>query len=436
MKTPRFLALAALLGGATLSPSLFADTAIQLDKLYSGSLDSCQIGQTYTYNVGATKKLTLRFTGQSEQHLASQTDFSSNDWQNTFNLLVSDNNGQAVNSAYLESGNIELQLDNTVSSINISVSPSQSTCDATIAKHYSLELQPYSLKSVSIGGIVSDAAKIPVEGATVTVYDADMRFAGVGTTNLAGSYLVPLRPGIYYARVSKGPVDFWMSGSPLSSASAIDVRKDKVKRNITLSDARPNITGISGEVSQGLQVVISGAGFGKSRGYVDFGGTITGSSANITDWTDTLITVKAPTNAYGNCVRVFSKAGGYSECYDATQATLPTATITVNKTSVTEGQTITYTLKLNAASQYDANIKLSFSGTAKAHTSTTPGDYNKPSLPITIPAGQTQATFTITPFDDGLQEDPETLTVSLSTTGSGYTVGATGKSAKVTIIDP
>ncbi|HSI34664.1 MAG TPA: cadherin-like domain-containing protein [Tepidisphaeraceae bacterium] len=67
-------------------------------------------------------------------------------------------------------------------------------------------------------------------------------------------------------------------------------------------------------------------------------------------------------------------------------------------------------------------------------TATVGDDYALPATyAVTIPAGQTSATFAITPINDGLTEDAETITLALAG-GDAYDVGAAG-SATATVAD-
>jgi serine protease len=73
-------------------------------------------------------------------------------------------------------------------------------------------------------------------------------------------------------------------------------------------------------------------------------------------------------------------------------------------------------------------VNLSFSGVATSGT-----DYQSPRNSVTIPAGATTATVTITPTDDGTVEGSETVVASI-VDGANYTIDAPA-SATVTIAD-
>jgi hypothetical protein len=89
----------------------------------------------------------------------------------------------------------------------------------------------------------------------------------------------------------------------------------------------------------------------------------------------------------------------------------PTVQFTAARQSTAEGAgTITITVALSAASGLPISVPFSVAGTASAGT-----DYTISGSPITIAAGETTATITLTLFDDGLIEPDETVIVTLGT---------------------
>ncbi|WP_369915231.1 putative Ig domain-containing protein [Xanthomonas sp. NCPPB 3005] len=99
---------------------------------------------------------------------------------------------------------------------------------------------------------------------------------------------------------------------------------------------------------------------------------------------------------------------------------LPTASITVSPSSVSEdGATnLTYTVSLDQAAQSAVSVAFSVGGTATSGT-----DYAAVSSPLVIAAGQTSGTITINPTLDTTVEPDETVVISLNA-GTGYTVGS------------
>jgi hypothetical protein len=98
----------------------------------------------------------------------------------------------------------------------------------------------------------------------------------------------------------------------------------------------------------------------------------------------------------------------------ATEAGLDPATLTFTRSGGTPGTALT--------------IFYTIGGTA-----TNGNDYNATGSAVIIPAGQTSATVTITPFSDNLSEGSETVSVTLNPSNT-YTIG-TPNTATVTISD-
>uniref|UniRef100_UPI0030CA181D Calx-beta domain-containing protein n=1 Tax=uncultured Sphaerotilus sp. TaxID=474984 RepID=UPI0030CA181D len=96
--------------------------------------------------------------------------------------------------------------------------------------------------------------------------------------------------------------------------------------------------------------------------------------------------------------------------------------------SVVEGEVASgYTVSLTQPAVTDVVVKLTYTGTA-----TDGSDYTAVTS-VTVPAGQTSATFDITTIDDALAEGTETITVSLGEiTGGGFEAIA-GNPAQATV---
>ncbi|HYD70460.1 hypothetical protein, partial [Azospirillum sp.] len=83
--------------------------------------------------------------------------------------------------------------------------------------------------------------------------------------------------------------------------------------------------------------------------------------------------------------------------------------------SVTEGSSITYTVKASAAVTEDTTFTYSVSGDSKGGLvgSASTSDYSPASGTVTLKAGETSATFTVTLADDGVTEGVEGLKTSV-----------------------
>jgi len=109
---------------------------------------------------------------------------------------------------------------------------------------------------------------------------------------------------------------------------------------------------------------------------------------------------------------------------------VPTVTIATTDADATEegldpGE---FTITLSEAAATDITVSYGVTGTATATS-----DYTALSGTVTIAAGQTTATIAVTPVDDAVTEDAETVVVNL-TDGDAYDPGAT-TAATVTIAD-
>ncbi len=108
----------------------------------------------------------------------------------------------------------------------------------------------------------------------------------------------------------------------------------------------------------------------------------------------------------------------------------PTVTLSRDNATIAEnGGTAAITATLSAASPYNTVINLSYSGTA-----TNVSDYTRSGTSITIIAGTTTNTATLTGVHDTLDEDDETIITSISSVDNSYATD-TGATPTVTITD-
>jgi surface adhesion protein len=114
--------------------------------------------------------------------------------------------------------------------------------------------------------------------------------------------------------------------------------------------------------------------------------------------------------------------------------TIDTTTVSITgSTSVTEGQTASYTVSLTHPAQTDVTLKIVYSGTA-ADGSDFTGVYT-----VKIPAGASSAQFNVATIDDKITEGPENFVVKIdSATGGNFenlAVSSTNGSVSTSIID-
>ncbi|MDI2593056.1 LapA family giant adhesin [Pseudomonas sp. 681] len=114
--------------------------------------------------------------------------------------------------------------------------------------------------------------------------------------------------------------------------------------------------------------------------------------------------------------------------------TIDTTQVSITgSTSVTEGQTASYTVSLTHPAQTDVTLKIVYSGTATDGSDFT-GVYT-----VKIPAGASTATFNVATIDDKITENTENFVVKIdSATGGNFenlAISTTNGSVSTTIID-
>ncbi len=107
----------------------------------------------------------------------------------------------------------------------------------------------------------------------------------------------------------------------------------------------------------------------------------------------------------------------------------PNVTITAASNAVTEGNSDTFTVTIDKALDHDLVLTYAIQGDGSNPASD--ADFSHPTGQITIPAGQTSVTFTLTPVDDGVKEGDEEFKVVLKDS-NGNTVAT---SSDITIHD-
>ena len=115
-----------------------------------------------------------------------------------------------------------------------------------------------------------------------------------------------------------------------------------------------------------------------------------------------------------------------------TDPDVPNVSLSVDQTSVEEGEAVTVTIELSEALNSSVTIPLILtSGTAES------GDYDSTSpVNIDLPAGQTEAEHTINTYeDDDIENESFTVAIDEDNLPSGIILGSTA-SATITITDP
>ena len=112
----------------------------------------------------------------------------------------------------------------------------------------------------------------------------------------------------------------------------------------------------------------------------------------------------------------------------AQQATEPEVTVTAG-TGVTEGTAAGFTLQADPAPAEELEVKVTVAQTGAVADAAALGTRS-----VTIPAGETEAAFTVATQADGTDEPSGAVTATVAD-GDGYTVGGTGPSATVAVAD-
>jgi hypothetical protein len=129
-----------------------------------------------------------------------------------------------------------------------------------------------------------------------------------------------------------------------------------------------------------------------------------------------IVTMGAPTNATQGATTVHTATINDNDA-------APTVTFTAASQSGAESVgTFTITAEISAASGQDVTVPFTLSGTA-----VDPADYGITASPITITAGNTTQTITITVVDDAIDEANETVIVTMGAP-TNATQGATNSS--------
>ncbi|KAB2892593.1 MAG: hypothetical protein F9K28_11445, partial [Bacteroidetes bacterium] len=253
----------------------------------------------------------------------------------------------------------------------------------------------------------------------------------IGTATLSGTNWSFVDPGApngtvtYTARINTGT-----GFGPTSNAYQISITVPTV-----------NFTAATQTVAEGTVATITAQLSSASSQAVTVPFTVGGTAGNPADYT---ISASPLTIAAGNTtatVTVTVVADGVAEPNETvvvtmgtpTNATLgattvhtltiagqtPTVSFTAAAQSVNEGTVATITAQLSSASSQAVTVPFTVGGTAG-----NPADYTISASPLTIAAGNTTATVTVTVVADGVAEPNETVVVTMGTP-TNATLGAT-----------
>jgi hypothetical protein len=179
---------------------------------------------------------------------------------------------------------------------------------------------PYSSTQhlFTVSGKVSNSAKAAISNAQINFYKPSGEFEGYAETDEGGFYSLDIQAGAYLVEtVNKNANTTIFLNAPRDAATR-QIIKANAKLNITLDDIKPVITSTQpATIATKAGYIITGSGFGTTRGYVDLNGYLTNSTTYIKSWTDTQISlVKASTMPTTGCLKIYAKYAGYSDCFE------------------------------------------------------------------------------------------------------------------------
>jgi hypothetical protein len=121
------------------------------------------------------------------------------------------------------------------------------------------------------------------------------------------------------------------------------------------------------------------------------------------------------------CVATNSAGSATSSSATLTvNALVPSASVAVGDAVCSETSANPGTFIITLSTPSPAAVTVTYALTGRAHNGT---DYGTVPTSVSIPAGQTTATVTVTPIDDSKYEKAESVILTL-TAGSGYSVGS------------
>ena len=272
---------------------------------------------------------------------------------------------------------------------------------------------PFFFYVVDFGGTVVGATRVNSTTLTATAP------AGTGTVPVTvydiffGSP-TPISSGLTYTYTAATPdVSIAVSPSSVAEDGATNLTYTLTRTGSTASALTVNFSvgGTATFGGVGADYTESGAAtFGASSGTATFG---IGSSTATVTIDPTADSVVEPDETV---VLTLTAGAGYNIVSPSTVTGTITnddkATLSVDDLGVTEGGGFTFTVTSDKVASQDMTVVVD---TADGTATTAGSDYTPVSgMVLTIPAGATQTTLTITVNDDAIVEDNETFTLNLS----------------------
>ena len=221
----------------------------------------------------------------------------------------------------------------------------------------------------------------------------------------------------------------------------VTITDDEATPAVTLATSANSFTENAANPAVTLTVSMTAAATSNTTILLGVSGTATGGGvdysigsttlvipAGSTSTTTTLSSNDDPYYDDGETIIVeISSVGGSTATESGTQSETvtinddeaqPTVSLTVGSNNLTEAAGVTNNTSVTATLSYvnstAVSINLSLSGTAS-----NPADYNVGTTSLTIPAGSTTATTTVTTQDDPISEGTETVIIDISSVSGG-----------------
>jgi len=276
----------------------------------------------------------------------------------------------------------------------------------------------------NIGGSVSVPAGSTTAAVTISPVE-DTTFEGSETV------ILTLFAGTGYAvgAQNSGTVTIADNDSaPAATITATDSASSEGPLNtgtftVTLSNPSSTATNVNftvgGTATNGTDYTTITASVSVLAGSTTATKLITPTDDSVYEGTETVVLTLAAGTGYS----IGSFSAATVTLADSESPPVATITATDNAATETAGNTGTFTITLSGLSSSATTVNFTAGGSAVNGT-----DYTSIGTSVSITAGATTKTITITPTDDAIVEGNETLVVTLAS-GTGYSLGAPGNAA-------
>jgi len=336
-------------------------------------------------------------------------------------------------------------IDDDAAEFSISTLSGNTTETGSTAT-FSVSLSSQPAADVTIGISSSDTTEGTVDKTSLTFTPDDWNTTQIVTVTGVDDRLADGNQAFFIQLAAATSSDAQFDGQNPPDVSVINIDNDRPEFNISPISSNTAEDGISATFTAQLatqptaNVIIGVSSSDTTEGMVDqasitFNGdnwnipqiiTVTGVDDNVDDGDksyDILLSAAISDDAGYNGQKPDDVA-----VINTDNDASPTVVLKVDKTSITEADGVAIaTVTLSGLSTEDVIVNLSYSG-----TSTAGQDYTPPTS-ISIPAGNTTATATITARQDNLDEEDETIMIDIRSVSNG--MESEPQQITITIID-